>query len=147
MADKLQFEPGGLATDDRGSLKFINSLNLAPFKRFYIVENHTNGFIRAWHGHKHEAKAVICIKGAAIVAGVRVDNWESPSPDLEVERFILSENKYGALHIPSGYANGFKTLTENAVLMFLSTSTLEESASDDIRFEARTWNPWDVEER
>lgn len=145
--EKLQFEPGGLATDDRGSLKFINSLNLAPFKRFYIVENHSKGFIRAWHGHRHEAKAVICIKGAAIVAGVRVDNWDSPSTELEVERFVLSETKYGALHIPAGYANGFKTLTENAVLMFLSSSTLEESANDDIRFEARTWNPWDVEER
>lgn len=145
--EKLQFEPGGLATDDRGSLKFINSLTLAPFKRFYIVENHSKGFIRAWHGHRHEAKAVICIKGAAIVAGVRVDNWDSPSTELEVERFVLSETKYGALHIPAGYANGFKTLTENAVLMFLSSSTLEESANDDIRFEARTWNPWDVEER
>ncbi len=143
----ISFEPGGLATDDRGSLKFINSLNLAPFKRFYIVENHEAGFVRAWHGHKHEAKAVVCVKGAAIVAGVKVDNWDNPSESLPVERFVLSESKFGALHIPPGYANGFKTLTHGAVLMFLSSSSLEESAGDDIRFDARLWNTWNVEER
>jgi hypothetical protein len=31
--------------------------------------------------------------------------------------------------------------------MFFSTSTLEESLRDDIRFPARYWDPWQVEER
>lgn len=147
MSELVRFEGGGLAVDDRGSLKFINGFDLAPFKRFYVVENHSAGFVRAWHGHKHEAKAVVCLKGAAIVAGVRIDNWAEPSKDLLVERFVLSETKFGALHIPAGYANGFKTLSPDTVLMFLSSSTLEESGSDDIRFEASYWNPWSIEER
>ena len=45
------------------------------------------------------------------------------------------------------FANGFKTLTPDAKLMFFSTSTLEESQGDDIRFDAYYWNPWDVVER
>jgi dTDP-4-dehydrorhamnose 3,5-epimerase-like enzyme len=49
--------------------------------------------------------------------------------------------------IPAGYANGFMTLTESAKVMFLSTSSLEESAGDDFRFDARLWNPWNIEER
>lgn len=147
MSELVRFEGGGLAVDDRGSLKFINGFDLATFKRFYVVENHNAGFVRAWHGHKHEAKAVVCLKGAAIVAGVKIDNWAEPSKDLLVERFVLSETKFGALHIPAGYANGFKTLSSDTVLMFLSSSTLEESASDDIRFEASYWNPWSIEER
>ena len=147
MSDALRFEAGGLAVDDRGSLKFVNGFDLTVFKRFYVVENHFAGFVRAWHGHKHEAKAVICMKGAAIVAGVKVDDWANPSKNLPVERFVVSEEKFGALHIPAGYANGFKTLTTDTVLMFLSSSTLEDSASDDIRFEASYWNPWSIEER
>jgi dTDP-4-dehydrorhamnose 3,5-epimerase len=139
--------PGGKAFDDRGSLSFINDLDLSIFKRFYIVENHAQGFVRAWHGHKKEAKAVVVVAGAALVAAVKIDNWDKPSKDLDVQRVVLSAEKPGALLIPAGYANGFMTLTEGAKVMFWSTSTLEESAADDIRFDANYWNPWQIEAR
>lgn len=143
----MEFIAGGRAIDDRGGLSFINDFPLSSFKRFYLVENHLQGFVRAWHGHKYESKAVMVLKGAAIVAGVEVDDWESPSPDLKVHRFVLSADKPGALFIPEGYANGFKSLTADTTLMFFSSASLEESASDDIRFESRLWDPWSVEER
>ena len=138
---------GGKAFDDRGSLTFINDLDLTIFKRFYIVENHAQGFVRAWHGHKKEAKAVVVVSGSALVAAVKIDNWDSPSKDLKVERVVLSAEKPSALLIPAGYVNGFMTLTASAKVMFLSTSSLEESAGDDFRFDARYWNPWNIEER
>ena len=147
MISEFSQVPGGKAFDDRGSLTFINDLDLSQFKRFYIVENHTRGFIRAWHGHKKEAKAVVVVSGAALVAAVKVDNWDSPSKNLQIERVVLSAEKPGALLIPAGYANGFMTLTESAKVMFFSTSSLEESAGDDFRFDARLWNPWNIEER
>jgi dTDP-4-dehydrorhamnose 3,5-epimerase len=147
MISEFSQVPGGKAFDDRGSLTFINDLDLSQFKRFYIVENHTRGFIRAWHGHKKEAKAVVVVSGAALVAAVKIDNWDSPSENLQIERVVLSAEKPGALLIPAGYANGFMTLTESAKVMFFSTSSLEESAGDDFRFDARLWNPWNIEER
>ena len=147
MISEFSQIPGGKAFDDRGSLIFINDLDLTMFKRFYIVENHSKGFVRAWHGHKKEAKAVVVVSGSALVAAVKVDNWESPSKDLKIERVVLSSEKPTALLIPAGYANGFMTLTESAKVMFLSTSSLEEGAGDDIRFDARLWNPWNIEER
>ena len=147
MINEFSQVAGGKAFDDRGSLTFINDLDLSKFKRFYIVENHARGFVRAWHGHKKEAKAVVVVSGSALVAAVKVDNWESPSKDLKVERVVLSAEKPAALLIPAGYANGFMTLTESAKVMFLSTSSLEESAGDDFRFDARLWNPWNIEER
>lgn len=139
--------PGGKAFDDRGSLSFINDLDISIFKRFYIVENHARGFVRAWHGHKKEAKAVVVVAGSALIAAVKIDNWEKPSKELDVKRVVLSAEKPGALLIPAGYANGFMTLTEGAKVMFLSTSTLEESAGDDIRFDANYWTPWQIEAR
>ena len=138
---------GGSAVDDRGSLKFVNDFGLHGYKRFYVVENHSKGFIRAWHGHKKEAKAVVCLQGAAVVATVQPDDWEAPSSELAVSRFVLNGANPSVLAIPAGYANGFMTLTDDAMLLFFSTSSLEESLGDDFRFPARHWDPWQIEER
>lgn len=147
FGEDVKFISGGTALDDRGKLNFINDLSFEGFKRFYLVQNHRQGFIRAWHGHKLEGKAVVAIKGSALVCVVKVDNWDSPSRELPVFRQVLSSEKFGALWIPPGYANGFMSLSKDCILMFLSTSSLEESAGDDIRFPSRHWNPWDIEER
>jgi dTDP-4-dehydrorhamnose 3,5-epimerase len=116
-------------------------------KRFYVVENLRAGLVRAWHGHRREAKYVTVLTGAAVVAAVHVDDWECPSRDAAVERFVLSASAPGVVFIPPGHANGFMSLTADARLVFFSTATLEESRSDDVRFPARTWDPWGVEER
>jgi dTDP-4-dehydrorhamnose 3,5-epimerase len=51
------------------------------------------------------------------------------------------------IYIPPGYANGFMSLTSDLKLMYFSTSTLDQSAGDDIRYDARYWDIWDVIER
>jgi len=144
---ELKLFNGGLAVDDRGTVSFVNDFNFEGVKRFYIVENHKQGFVRAWHAHKKEAKYVSVVKGSAMVCAVKVDDWNNPSKELEVNKFVLSENKPSVLFIPAGYANGFMSLTEDAKLVFYSTSSLEESKGDDFRFDSRLWNPWEIEER
>jgi dTDP-4-dehydrorhamnose 3,5-epimerase-like enzyme len=141
---------GALSIDDRGQISFVNDFQFKDVKRFYLVENHRPGFIRAWHGHKKEAKYVIAVAGSALVCAVRIDDWDSPARDIEGKRthsHVLSAGKPSVLYIPPGYANGWKSLTSDAKLMFFSTATLEESQQDDIRFPAKYWNPWDVKER
>jgi dTDP-4-dehydrorhamnose 3,5-epimerase-like enzyme len=138
---------GGIAVDDRGSLSFVNDFDFSEVKRFYVVENHEQGFIRAWHGHKHESKYVFVVKGSALVGSVEVDHWEKPSKDCKIQRVILSEKSPSVYFIPEGYANGFMSLSDDLKIIFFSTSTLEESSDDDIRFDAKYWNIWDIEER
>jgi dTDP-4-dehydrorhamnose 3,5-epimerase-like enzyme len=138
---------GGLAVDDRGQVSFVNDFDFIDVKRFYMVSNHKAGFVRAWHAHKKEAKYVLVVKGAAIVGAVAIDNWDKPSKKAEVKRFVLSEKKPCVLYIPAGYANGFMSLTEDAQLIFFSTSNIEESLGDDIRYDARHWDIWTAEER
>jgi dTDP-4-dehydrorhamnose 3,5-epimerase-like enzyme len=138
---------GDLAVDDRGEVGFVNEFGFAGVKRFYTVMNHEPGFVRAWHGHRREEKYVMAVTGAALVCCVEIDDWENPSPDLEVERFILSDRRPAVLRIPAGHVNGFMTLTRDAKLIFFSSASLDESLGDDIRFPARLWNPWSVEER
>ncbi len=147
MDSQIKLIKGGLSVDDRGTVSFVNDFNFENVKRFYSVENHKNGFIRAWHAHKDEAKYVLTVKGSALVCAVEIDNWENPSKELNVHRFVLSEKSPSVLYIPKGFANGFMSLSEDAKLLFFSTSTLQESLNDDFRFDAKYWNPWQVEER
>tara|TARA_A100001037_G_C14627243_1_gene404250 strand:+ start:74 stop:535 length:462 start_codon:yes stop_codon:yes gene_type:complete len=138
---------GGNAIDDRGVVGFVNQFDFSKIKRFYTVSNHRQNFIRAWHAHKHEAKYVFVSAGAAKFGLVQVDDWESPSRDLTIDQFVLTSMKPTILFVPPGYAHGYMTLTNDTNVMFFSTSTLEESMSDDIRYSSRYWDVWTVEER
>ena len=138
---------GSLGVDDRGEVAFVNDFRFEGVKRFYTVVNHRVGFVRAWHAHRNETKYVTVVQGAAVVAAVAIDDWERPSKEARVHRYVLSAQKPAVLYIPAGHANGFMSLTGDAKLMFFSTSTLEESRGDDVRYEARYWDAWQVIER
>lgn len=143
----LRLIEGGLSIDDRGEVAFVNEFNFDGIKRFYMVSNHRAGFVRAWHAHRMESKCVTVVQGAAVVAAVAIDNWECPSKEAPVQRYVLAARKPSVLCIPAGYANGFMSLTEDTKLFFFSTSPVNESKQDDVRFASRYWNPWDVLER
>jgi len=126
---------GGLAVDDRGSVRFINEFDFKGVKRFYHVENHKRGFIRAWHGHVKEGKYVYVVDGSALIGVVNMKT-------NEVSKYTLSNKSPKILWIPPGHFNGFKSLEENTKIMFFSTSTLEESLGDDIRKDFDEWDIW-----
>lgn len=121
--------PGGIATDDRGSLRFVNTLNLQDFgiKRFYQVENHSRGFIRAWHGHKKEGKLVYVPRGAAKIAVIPMDHTQ----EKRAITWVLSDDKPQVLYIPPGYYNGNKTLRDDTIILFFSTMSVGESEEGD----------------
>jgi len=129
---------GDLVVDDRGTVKFVNDFDFKNVKRFYEVENHQRGFIRAWHGHKKEDKYVYVVQGSALVGVVNLKTEE-------VQKFILSANKPRILWIPANSANGFMSLEENTKVIFFSSSTFEESKNDDIRFPYDKWNIWNID--
>lgn len=138
---------GGIAVDDRGQLIFANDFVLSDFRRFYMIKNHSPQFVRAWHGHKLEAKAIVVAEGAAIVGAVRIDNWDKPSPTLVPHRHVLTAKKPSVLLIPPGYANGIMTLSAETIVCVFSSSSVEDSRGDDYRFPSRFWDIWGVEER
>ena len=128
---------GDLFADERGTLRFINDFDFKNVKRFYQVENHKQGYIRAWHGHKKENKYVYVASGSALVGVVDLETEE-------IQKFILSSSKPRILWIPANTANGFMNLEENTKIIFFSSSTLEESKKDDLRFPYDKWNIWDI---
>jgi len=139
--------PGGVSADDRGRVFFANEVDLSACRRLYLVENFAAGTVRAWHAHHHERKWVMAVSGAALACCVEIDDWESPSADAEVHRFVLDAGNPSVLAVPAGYANGAMSLAPETKLLYLSDAPLEASLDDDVRFPSRHWDPWHVPER
>lgn len=135
MSD-IKILQGGVSVDDRGSLRFINDFNFEGVKRFYQVQNHRQGFIRAWHGHKKEGKYVYVVKGSALIGAVHMDTED-------VQKFVLTSDQPKILFIPPNHYNGFKSLEDGTIIQFFSTATLSETLDDDIRHPHDKWNIWD----
>lgn len=138
---------GDVAVDDRGSVRFVNDFDFKDVKRFYQVSNHERGFIRAWHGHIREGKYVYVAKGSIILGVSPIDKDAGSLVKDRTKKLFLSATKPRIVYIPPGNANGFKTLEEDTIVMFYSTSTLEESMNDDIRYDWNVVNIWDEDYR
>ncbi len=128
---------GGVAADDRGTVKFVNGFDFSDVKRFFQVENHRSGFVRAWHAHKKEGKYVYVVTGAALIGVV-----EFEKENAEVTKVVLCEELPKILWIPPEYANGAMTLREGTKIMYFSTVSMEETKGDDIRFDHDKWDIW-----
>ncbi|MHA2047834.1 MAG: polysaccharide biosynthesis C-terminal domain-containing protein [Candidatus Thorarchaeota archaeon] len=115
MSSEIEKVEGGLFADDRGFLRFVNDFDFSQVKRFYQVENHAAGFIRAWHGHKKEKKFIYVPKGTALIGLVNMETEE-------VHKFTLSSQRPCVLCVPGGYANGFKTLEKDTIIMIWEES-------------------------
>ncbi len=152
IPNDMDLTNGGVATDDRGVLKYVNQVppEFEQVQRFYQVENFAPRFVRAWHGHRVESKFVWVTKGSVFISYVSMDvNLEEYDED-DFTVVVLSSNLPRLLHIPSNNYNGFMTLEEDTRIMFFSTSTLSESASDDHRLDAYAFESvidWEVKER
>lgn len=133
---------GAIVADDRGTVKFVNDFNFKGVKRFYQVENHRRGYIRSWHCHEREGKYVYVVKGAALIGVAPLVKSQGVLSLGEAQKFVLCEELPKVLWIPPGHGNGFMSLRENTIIQFFSTSTLEESKGDDIRFNYDVINIW-----
>jgi len=138
---------GGLAVDDRGIVRFVNDFGFEEVRRFYTITNHRSGYVRAWHAHRREAKYITVVAGSVLIGAVRIDDWDSPAREASVQRFTLSASRPTVLYIPAGYANGWMSLTPEAQLCVFSSATLDESRADDVRYDSRYWDIWEIAER
>lgn len=130
--EKPELYSGGLATDDRGLLTFNDAFDFqrAGIRRFYMIQNHCAYGIRAWHGHKKEAKYMTAVNGTFKIILRTMENTFVRANRFE---YILSATTPKILYVPAGYYNGLMSLTEGAQLMVYSTTTFEESQDDDYR--------------
>ena len=134
--------PGAIHTDERGQLSFVNDFTFKDVSRFYLISHPNTEIIRAWQGHKIERKYFYVVSGTFLICAVKIDDWSSPSQNLDVFEFKLSEEKSQVLVFPEGYANGFRALKANSQLIVFSSLSLSESKNDDHRFPKEYWYNW-----
>lgn len=131
---------GGNFADQRGEVAFVNDFSFADIKRFYTICNSAEKPLRAWQGHKLDQKNFYCTAGSFRIFYVKIDNWENPSKNLEVQSCVLSSSESKILVIPPGFANAILAIEQDSKLISFCTLALDEVALDDVRFEANTWS-------
>ena len=142
MIEKPEIIVGDVYNDQRGSIEFVNNFKLDDIKRFYAIEPANLNIVKAWQAHKEEQKWFYVIAGSFKIVIVKIDNWESPSNNLFLYEFNLNADRPEVLHIPGGYANGFKSMEPNSKVIIFSNFTVKQSASDDYRFDQNNWFDW-----
>ncbi|MEO8236805.1 MAG: hypothetical protein ABI793_05380 [Flavobacterium sp.] len=130
---------GGNFSDHRGTISYVNDFSFKDIIRFYIISNSDENPIRAWQGHKLDAKNFYCIYGSFKIHFVKIDNWDSPSKDLNIETIIVSASESKIVHIPSGYANAIESLETDSKLVSFSTLPLANVSDDDVRYTSDYW--------
>lgn len=131
---------GGKFSDHRGTISYVNDFSFSDIERFYIISNSDENPIRAWQGHKLDAKNFYCIEGSFKIHFVKIDNWENPSKDLKIETVLVSASESKIVHIPAGYANAIESLESNSKLASFSTLPLANVKEDDARYPADYWS-------
>ena len=99
MKNKPTLINGGFFEDQRGKLDFVNDFDLSEIKRMYFTTNKELNTFRGWQGHKVESRWFFCVRGKFEVKLVEIDDWETPSDNLEPKVYILDldmnvENSY-----------------------------------------------------
>jgi dTDP-4-dehydrorhamnose 3,5-epimerase-like enzyme len=130
---------GGDFSDHRGTISYVNDFSFSNIERFYIISNSDENRIRAWQGHKLDAKNFYCLKGAFKIHFVKIDNWENPSKDLIIETIVVSEFDSKIVYIPAGYANAIESLETDSKLISFSTLPLSDVSKDDVRYDPDYW--------
>jgi len=130
---------GGNFSDHRGTISYVNDFSFKNIERFYIISNSDENPIRAWQGHKLDAKNFYCINGSFKIHFVKIDNWDNPSKDLNIETIIVSASESKIVYIPSGYANAIESLETDSKLISFSTLPLANVGDDDVRYTLDYW--------
>jgi dTDP-4-dehydrorhamnose 3,5-epimerase len=130
---------GGRHVDERGAVSFVNEFDFKGVDRFYWIKAAAPKLLRGWVGHRREQKWFTVVHGKALIAVVRPDNWEKPSQDLPVARFLLSAIDPQVLHVPPGHATASVNLDEESVLIVFSSGKIGDAKLDDFRFPADQW--------
>lgn len=134
-----QLIAGGNFSDHRGTVSYVNDFSFKDIDRFYIISNSDAHPVRAWQGHKLDAKNFYCLSGSFRIHYVKIDYWDHPSKDLTIETVTLSASESKMLHIPAGYANAIESLELDSKLLSFSNLPLHNVSDDDVRYEANYW--------
>lgn len=118
--------------DERGKLIqiFEETGNLPKARRVYIVKNWDKVTVRAFHKNFAETKYFFVASGA--VKFHLVDDRPSSPTYRQQDKIILSAEKPTVLVVPAEVHNGWKALTDDAVLLGIADTTMAEHRDERV---------------
>lgn len=119
--------------DERGIITYNNDFDSSKVKRIYTIENISLDFIRGWQGHKIEQRWFACMQGSFEISVIEVDDFENPSKELTISKYLLTDDVLTYLHIPSGYITAIQSKESNSKLLVLADYGVGE-INDEYRF-------------
>jgi hypothetical protein len=125
---------GNSFTDIRGTIYFNNSFDISEIKRMYIIQNSSVNIIRGWQGHKVEQRWFSAVQGEFEIHLIEVDNWETPSKNLQSIKYNLNSDKMNVLHVPPGFVSSIRSKEPASKLLAMSNYGIEE-INDEYRYE------------
>ena len=125
---------GSSFTDSRGTLYYNNTFDTSAIKRIYIIQNSCVNVIRGWQGHKIEQRWFSAVQGEFEIHLIEIDNWETPSKDLQSIKYTLSSDKMNVLHVPSGFVSSIRSKQLASKLLAMSNYGIWE-IKDEYRYE------------
>ncbi len=103
-------------SDDRGEIFAFNDLTEFKPKRLYVVKNWDKKTVRGWHKNIGENKLFVCVKGVIMFLTFADEH------EVDIEKTILKEGE--SFQVLEGVWNGWKALTDDAILLGLSDAKL-----------------------
>ena len=119
--------------DQRGIITFNNEFDASQIKRIYTIENTALDFIRGWQGHKIEQRWFACMKGSFEISVIQVNDFEKPSKDGSITKYLLTDDVLTYLHVPAGFITAIQAKENNSKVLVLSDYSLGE-IEDEYRF-------------
>ncbi len=134
--------------DDRGFLSQILPEGQDKFsiRRIYTTGNYAYGTIRGFHKHKIEHKAFFVTSGTAKF--VLVDDRQDSRTYKQIDTFVISHLKPSVLYVPPGIYTGWMSLSDDTVILGMSTESFDSENPDDERLDPHIFgNVWRVKHR
>ncbi|MEJ2905652.1 WxcM-like domain-containing protein [Pedobacter panaciterrae] len=139
---KVQVLNGGKHVDSRGRLDHVNDFDMSEVKRMYLITHIDPSVKRGWRAHKLEQRWFYVVEGSFEVSLVKIDDWVNPNPDLQLEVYVLSADKPQVLHVPVGYATGFKALERDAKFIVYADFGIENAVNDNYQYPSDYFTNW-----
>ncbi|ERJ57733.1 WxcM-like domain-containing protein [Sphingobacterium paucimobilis] len=127
----IEIIQGGIASDHRGAIRFVNEFDMTQVKRFYIIQNKDTELVRGWRAHRIEQRWFYVLSGSFMLDTVQIDNWEQASPNLDIERRVLKAEDKQVIHMPIGYGTAFQALEEGSELLVFADYGIEHAPQDN----------------
>lgn len=134
MSDGLKIINGGIHTDERGTITFINDFDMQLVKRFYRIKHYDIHTTRGWRGHRIEQRWFHVNIGAFRIKLIAIDDWNSPDPTLRQKEIMLRAEENSVLHIPAGYASAIQATVANSEITVFADYGIDHAQHDDYLF-------------